>query len=671
MTSPLYENNSQAIPELPDIIGIKFGSRTTVLGTVNKHAIDTLNITSNREITSLISFTKNLRTFDESAQISSLKNISSTYTNLNRLIGLKYELEEYLEHEKKFMLFNYEYNKEKNEYLYDCQYKNKLPIENIISSFFSFLSRTWSNSDNKKKVIGTVVSIPDYFSFYQRKIMLNILKVANINCYSLLHESTSVCLSYFLHHYKDLLPNKEKIILFIDLGQCKLSFHLCSFTNKEIKVLYSKSNKFIGCRDFDLKILNYLEKDFPEQIKNIKKNKKYMIKFLQTIEKSRKMITVNKESVINYDVGDDYINYVLTRERFNEIIKNELDVFKNFIIGFFSEAKIDIKKVDLIEMVGDMIRNPVFQEILMELAQKNINKTMVADECIAQGCALYAALIDGHFSPVSDFNIIQYMQYEINYKIKGNELNVEQNLIKKGDNYPIRKALKFKYDFIKSEDKINISFNLGNNDNINIVEYEIKIGRYIRLDKNKDLIFEFLIDANCIPYFDNCYFFDKDGYLSDKVDIKKINEYSVSNYSCEELLKTEILLQFTDFDTVTKNNRKNEIEGVLYKLRDENALENPDKINEKLEYILNLDNIEKLDEEYNALIKKYNLYDKLQEEHDKCKIIYKNINDLVQLDEKNSIDIVAFNEKGKQICKVIDKYKEIKLNILNNIINYK
>jgi heat shock protein 4 len=670
MTSYFNENNSQAIPEMPDIIGIKFGSRTTVLGTVKNHAIDTLNITSNREITSLVSFTKNLRTFDESAQISSLKNISSTYTNLNRLIGLKYELEEYLQHEKEYMLFNYEYNKEINEYLYDCQYKKKLPIENIICSFFSFLSKTWSNPDNKKKVIGTVVSIPDYFSLYQRKIMLNILKVANISCYSLLNESTSVCLSYFLHHYKDLLPNKEKIICFIDLGQCKLSLHLCSFTNKEIKVLYSKSNKFIGCRDFDLKILNYLEKDFPEQIKNIKKNKKFMIKFLQTIEKSRKMITVNKESVINYDVGDDYINFVLTREKFYEIISNELDIFKKFLIDFFSESKIDIKKVDLIEMVGDMIRNPVFQEILMDLAQKNINKTMVADECIAQGCALYAALIDGHFSPISDFNIIQYMQYDINFKIKGNELNIEQNIIKKGDNYPIRKALKFKNEFINKEDKLNISFYLDNYKN-NIVEYEIKIGRSLKLDKNKDLIIELLIDSNCLPYFDNCYFFDKDGYLSDKIDIIKINEYSVSNDSCEEILKTEINLQFIDFDTVTKNNRKNEIEGVLYKLRDENALESPDKINEKLEYILNLDNIDKLDEEYNALIKKYNLYDKLQGEHEKCKIIYKNINDLIQLDEKNSIDIDTFNEKGKKICKVIDKYKEIKLNILNDIINYK
>ena len=88
-----------------------------------------------------------------------------------------------------------------------------------------------------------------------------------------------------------------------------------------------------------------------------------------------------------------------------------------FIIEFFTDSNIDIKKVDSFEMVGDMIRNPVFQEILMDLVQKNINKTMVADECIAQGCAFYASLIDGHFSPIIDFNLVQYSQYDINFKI--------------------------------------------------------------------------------------------------------------------------------------------------------------------------------------------------------------------------------------------------------------
>ena len=57
-------------------------------------------------------------------------------------------------------------------------------------------------------------------------------------------------------------------------------------------------------------------------------------------------------------------------------------------------------------------------------------------------------------------------------------------------------------------------------------------------------------------------------------------------------------------------------------------MDNNDKIDEKLEQIINLDDIEKLDEEYQVLINKYNLYDKLGEEHEKIKIIYRNINEL-------------------------------------------
>ena len=119
------QNPNNIIPkEIPDVIGIKFGSRNTVLGTVKNHAVDTLNLT-NREIPSMVSFTKVNRSFEDSAQINFLKNISSTYINLNRLIGLKYESNDFLEHEKNFMFFNYEFNNDKKEYLFDCNYKEK------------------------------------------------------------------------------------------------------------------------------------------------------------------------------------------------------------------------------------------------------------------------------------------------------------------------------------------------------------------------------------------------------------------------------------------------------------------------------------------------------------------------------------------------------------------
>ena len=660
-------NQTQIPKEIPDVIGIKFGSRNTVLGTVKNHAVDTLNL-SNREIPSMVSFTKTNRTFEDSAQISFLKNILSTFTHLNRLIGLKYESQEFLEHEKKYMFFNYEFDNDIKEYLYECQYKEKLPIENIIASFFSHLNKIWSNSDNKKKVSGVVTSVPDYFSLCQRKIMLNILKVAGINCYSLLNESSAICLSYFLHHYKNLEANKNKVICFIDLGQSKLSLHLCSFTNKDIIILYSKSNKYIGCRDFDMKILEYLEQLHPKLISNIKKNKKYFIKLLQSIEKSRKMITVNKETTINFEMGEDFINFNLTREKFNEIINTDLTLFKKFISEFFSEANYDIKKVDSFEMVGDMIRNPIFQEILTDLSKKNINKTMVADECIAQGCAFYASLLDGHFSPICDFNLIQYISYDIYFSILGKELKLEQSLIKKGENYPIRKAFKFKNEFINKEDKLNISLYLNNKKEEYISQYEIVIGNLMKLEKNKDLIIEILIDSNCLPNFDKCYFFDKDGYSSDLVDINLIKEFQVSNFLCDELLKNEIDLQFRDFEAMNKNNRKNEIEGILYKIRDDHAMDKKDKINEKIDEIIKLDDIEKLDEEYQVLINKYNLYDKLEEEHKKIKIIISNINDLKIKDKEKTININKFNEKGKIICKIIDTYKDIKLDILNGLL---
>ena len=660
-------NQTQIPKEIPDVIGIKFGSRNTVLGTVKNHAVDTLNL-SNREIPSMVSFTKTNRTFEDSAQISFLKNILSTFTHLNRLIGLKYESQEFLEHEKKYMFFNYEFDNDIKEYLYECQYKEKLPIENIIASFFSHLNKIWGNSDNKKKVSGVVTSVPDYFSLCQRKIMLNILKVAGINCYSLLNESSAICLSYFLHHYKNLEANKNKVICFIDLGQSKLSLHLCSFTNKDIIILYSKSNKYIGCRDFDMKILEYLEQLHPKLISNIKKNKKYFIKLLQSIEKSRKMITVNKETTINFEMGEDFINFNLTREKFNEIINTDLTLFKKFISEFFSEANYDIKKVDSFEMVGDMIRNPIFQEILTDLSKKNINKTMVADECIAQGCAFYASLLDGHFSPICDFNLIQYISYDIYFSILGKELKLEQSLIKKGENYPIRKAFKFKNEFINKEDKLNISLYLNNKKEEYISQYEIVIGNLMKLEKNKDLIIEILIDSNCLPNFDKCYFFDKDGYSSDLVDINLIKEFQVSNFLCDELLKNEIDLQFRDFEAMNKNNRKNEIEGILYKIRDDHAMDKKDKINEKIDEIIKLDDIEKLDEEYQVLINKYNLYDKLEEEHKKIKIIISNINDLKIKDKEKTININKFNEKGKIICKIIDTYKDIKLDILNGLL---
>ena len=76
-------------------------------------------------------------------------------------------------------------------------------------------------------------------------------------------------------------------------------------------------------------------------------------------------------------------------------------------------------------MVGDFIRNPIFQKIIYEIFNKNINKTLLADECIARGCSLYNCMINENFSTINDFNFTQFNESEKIMKIKFNNKNIK------------------------------------------------------------------------------------------------------------------------------------------------------------------------------------------------------------------------------------------------------
>ena len=71
------------------IIGIKFGSFTTVLGTLNNLLLDIIfSETSARTIPSVVSYTDNFIKSGEAALISITKNISNSYRYINRLLCL-------------------------------------------------------------------------------------------------------------------------------------------------------------------------------------------------------------------------------------------------------------------------------------------------------------------------------------------------------------------------------------------------------------------------------------------------------------------------------------------------------------------------------------------------------------------------------------------------------
>lgn len=655
---------------IEDVIGIKFGSSTTVLGTLNEHVLDVLySDTSSRTIPSMITFSgvsdNDQRLIGDSAQFSYLKNIFNTFTYLNRLISFTQDNIEYekkffyfalIEDDKKNFMFNLKEKKPSNlkDIIGINNKENKLILypEVVIGSYLNKLSSIWHHS--KKITNSIVISIPDYYSQHERIRMLNSIKISGLNCISLLNESSAICLSYYLHHFKDLsLSSKDQVVVFIDMGETKTSFHICMFNKSLAKIVFTKTNMFLGCRDFDYAIFDFIinsNKDY----ESIKANPKNKMKLMTSISKSRKILTVNTDSTVTCEVNDDDINFNITRDKFKEITTKQLEEFKALLHSVIEESNIGIKEIDCIEMVGDAIRNPLFQDMIYDEFQLNVSKTLLADECIARGCGLYNIMLNEYYSTIHDFNLIQYNHNDISVHFSNEVIDEKIVLLPKGENYPTKKSFRFhKGDVLGDSLKMSVTFTFTMNSKEEFInKFEVTLPK---TDKNYILVLHLLIDSNCLPSLSGG-FIEYENFISptEFCFIRQSEVYNPLDVDLNELIAQEISMEFRDWCLSSFLNRKNEIESLVYLIRDSNTEFDYNKI---LKEIDEIEDISQLDKKYEEILLEHNMNkDKTFIEVEK--MIRENISLLSE--KKSKMDINKYITFGKHIQQVIRQEKDLK-----------
>lgn len=647
------------------IIGIKFGSFTTVLGTLNNLLLDIIfSETSARTIPSVVSYTDNFIKSGEAALISITKNISNSYRYINRLLCLYQESQSVIEHEKKFITANISRGNE--AFLFN----DTLPSELIVASFLHKLSKTWKNNTNMRNTNDIVISVPDFYTTYQRKALVSAIKIAGLNCISLLNESSAICLSYFFHHYRDItLTSIPQLVVFIDMGDTKTSVHVCSFTKNNPQIIFSISDKCLGCRDFDYAIYEEIINTH-EKIKDII-TPRMKIKIMEAISKNRKILTVNTEAVISFEIGDEEISYVLSRDKLKEIAKSQIDQFTQLITSSISQSQIDIDNIKSIEMVGDAIRNPIFHDIIHNEYKRSISKTLLADECIARGCALYNVMLHSHYATLNDFTLSQYNPFDIIISFSNTKLSTEFIALKKGESYPTKKAFRFKSEDVHDTRTKNVIVEISYRDKGNdfIVE-KTKVYLPYLDDSTYTLLIEIVIDFNCVPKFISGFIM-YDDKVPQRCVIENLYHFDslVGIGKEDDLIMKEIEMEFNDYLSTCVINRKNEIESLLYHIRDTKENFNVD---ETITLISNETDINKLNEIYLKTIKENNIEKDLS-----CidieNALRENIN--LILDNKERIAKESILKASKHIKTLIDedvmkgdydeKAKEEKIEMIN------
>ena len=621
------------------MIGINFGcQKTTICNGVLKNEILNkkkfnnkdfeinllMNSQGDRCISSIIQFKETNRLYSENTKLGIKRYYLSSFHDLPRFIGFIYDLEI---NNKEIKYFNTDENYDKkNHIFFFTQNKKKIELkaEFIVNSFLSHLKQ-FIILDSKIEVSHFIISIPDYYSLYQKESLKLILKSIGIeeNYVTLINESTALTLQYgYTNYYEFFNENEnEKYVIFIDAGHSKTSFILSKFTKNYFEVIDVDNIIFFGGRDFNYKIykrcLEIINKENNEIIKETGKMK---LKLMEVIEKERKNLTVNNEVTLHVDsIYNDYdLIYLLKREEFEKLIEDEINLFKDRFQKFYNKIK-NKEKLFRIEIAGQLMRTPILQKVINDIIDIKISKTIIIDEIHCIGSSLFGNFFVNNLQ-YGNLNMIKsYNMYTIYYSI---ENSVKYPFIKKGD-------------FIPSKDKIMLG-NIINNDNkpilqidfsydedemkeiglkdLNICSYIININNIINIYGIKK---EFKFFLECEIFIDNSF--------NAKLYCKDTNEY-LNNYIkreekgffLTEKQKDEYLTTFTslesdfglldfNFDSYTtkKNNLETRLYAIKYKVKNNKELYKK-CINLEKSFNRTNVNISNIEQEINSIENEYN-----------------------------------------------------------------
>ena len=618
------------------MIGINIGSMNTIYSSVEKDKNGNfeskvlLSDVSQRTIPSIISFSENQRLFGEIAKNSLKKNINSSFIDISRLIGIDSKSKFFQNEFNEFYYIGPKYNLNLNGFNINNQIN--LTFNDIICSFLDKINTFFFKDINNLKNKTFTISVPDYFTIYQKENLKIILSSLNIENFNIINESTAITLDYGYMRYKDLFiinnsgkigidQNINKYVIFIDSGHSKTSFILSKFNYSEFKVLNVMNLPFLGGRNFDNKIFSYIVDNFEKKNKikifsnnNQERNIKLKIRLLNEITKCRKILTVNKDVNILIDsfYNDLDLNENINRDLFKKIIQNDLDEFeKNFKIFYKESRNMIDSDINFIEIAGDLMRTPILQQIVKDVSNKEINKGILIDECPSIGASLYSLYLNNQL-PFKNFkNIFSFNNYNINYYENENKKN-EKILFKKGEFLPNIKNIFISYDYYSKNKTFSLTFILDKKSNeyftnnfdlfkiqINlksIMDNNIKL--FQQNNKNLNIVIDLILVNDINLDLKNIYCIDKKknininiqynknsfNYINNGIIIKDIN--ILKNIVNQNKKKLDYFRQ-NDNNFIEYSNKKNDLESEYFKLKNQS-----DQNNNNVRFIERLNSIE-------------------------------------------------------------------------------
>ena len=246
------------------------------------------------------------------------------------------------------------------------------------------------------EVKDAVITVPAYFSDSQRQATKEAGEIAGLNVKRIINEPTAAALAYGLDK-----SDKDMNIAVFDSGCGTFDISILNFGGGVFEVLSTNGNTHLGGDDFDQVIIDWLVDEFKkDEGIDLKNDPMAMQRLKDAAEKAK----IELSSSMTTEINLPYISAVdgvpkhlvknLTRAKFEQLSHNLIEKHVEPCKKALADAKLDVKDIDEVILVGGTTRIPAIQKKVKDIFGKEPSKGVNPDEAVAMGAAIQGAVLN-------------------------------------------------------------------------------------------------------------------------------------------------------------------------------------------------------------------------------------------------------------------------------------
>ena len=381
------------------IIGIDLGTTNSCVAIVENGTPKVIeNSEGARTTPSIVAYTQDEIIVGASAKRQAVTNPKNTIYAAKRLIGRRFKEDAV---QKDIDLMPYTIFESKNGDAWVRAQDKELAPPQISAEVLRKMKKT-AEDYLGESVTKAVITVPAYFNDSQRQATKDAGQIAGLEVLRIINEPTAAALAYGV----DKSDKADRKVAVYDLGGGTFDVSIIEIANvegdKQVEVLSTNGDTFLGGEDFDQRIMDYICDEFKkEQGVDLKQDMLALQRLKEAAERAKIELSSSSQTEVNLPYitadasGPKHLVVKLTRSKFESLVDDLIQRSLEPCRIALKDAGLNASDIDEVILVGGQTRMPKVQEEVEKLFGKAPRKDVNPDEAVAVGAAIQGAVLGG------------------------------------------------------------------------------------------------------------------------------------------------------------------------------------------------------------------------------------------------------------------------------------